>query len=302
MIAGLAIGFTSCDEEDTLSSTEKLGIKENFMPKETETQKVKDIYNEFGVWIRMDYDDAKEVENAMLEKDPYNRGQVTKIDDEYRASAYKYIETLFENVPSEFTNKCFPLDLFIVKSYGAPWWAVDFKRFGRSRFLMSWPNQTKNALTVDLENFDHHYYQDTVLTTKVWANLSGISALLIDEVEDIANAGLPYDEGAVKKIRDMYPYGDPRRDIELNKLAAEGGFISASGSASFESDIAEWIAAIALHSYEEMQVKYLNESPLRKVKYEEVIKFMTSIGWDIQATGNKYSQMKMEYKLPDPQI
>lgn len=297
VIAGLGMCLTACDKEEVLVPSDEIGIKENFEPNESAPQIVKDIYKEYGVWVRMEFEDAAEVGNAMLDNDPYLRGNVEKIEDEYQASAYQYIETLLGNVPGEFAQKHFPLDFFIVKSYGMqPWWGEDFRSFGRSRFLMTWPNKYYGTIDVNLDDYEFHYYQDTVLTSSVWGHLAKISSLRMKPVDEIQSAGMAYNDEAYAKIIEQYKTMSERR-AAWDELAREGGFVTGLGSKSFEQDIADWIQLLAVNSYDEIKAGYLDNSPNRAAKYIEVVKFMNSLGWDIQATGNKYSQMKKEHKL-----
>lgn len=300
MITGLCFMFLSCDnEEDALTPSEEIGIKENFMPGADASAKVKEIYEKYGVWVRMDFEDPEEVENALLDKDAYNRGFVEIIDDEYRESAYKFIETLLGQVPGDFTRKYFPLDIFMVKSYGPPWWGgTPIKTFGRSRFLMNWPNSSRNVMEVNLEDFEYHYYQDTVLTKAVWSNMSRIISLRFELVEEIQAAGWAYTKEHYGKINEQYEWNDPRRKAAYAELAKEGGFITAAGSQTFEQDISDWITLLATSSYNEIKEEYLDNSPNRAAKYIEVIKFINSLGWDIQAVGDLYSEMKETHKIP----
>ncbi|GAB7087874.1 hypothetical protein [Marinifilum fragile] len=303
IIAGCCLFLTSCDKEDDLVSSEEIGIKENFLPGPGISGKEKEIYEKYNLWVRMDFEDPSEVENAMLYKDTYNRGNVTKIDDEYRASAYKYIETLLSDIPEGFVKRFFPIDFFIVKEYGMWWAPTNAKSLGRSRLILQWPNtyddnRGRKVLDVNLEDYDYHYYQDVVLASVVWNVLAGINSLLLESSEEIEAAGWAYGEEATNKIEKEYERGSQEKQDALEELAREGGFISATGSKSFANDIKEWIEVLVLNSYEEVKAEYLDDSPTRTKKYAEVIKYFNDLGWDIQATGNKYAQLRDEHKLP----
>jgi hypothetical protein len=291
--------LTACDKEDTLVPTEDFGMEKKFAPSADAPDIVSSIYDEYGMWVRMDFEEASEVENAMLDKDLYNRGSVTKIEDEYKPSAYKYIETLLDHIPGEFAKKHLPLDLFVVETYGRqPWWGQDMYRFGRSRFLLTWPNQMRDALPVDLTDYDNHYYQDSVLTATVLSNLTSIMSLRIEPVKEIETAGWAYGNEKFAKINDTYSWNDPNRKIAYAELEREGGFVSASGSKSFEVDLSQWMTAIMLLSSEQMKEKFLDNSPKRAAKYLEIVKYFNAVGWDIQAAGDNFSQMREEHKRP----
>jgi len=302
----LSFTLASCEKEEDLKPSDDFGIKALYTPGNDAPQIVKDIYKEHDVWVRMDFDCPSEVAQAVLSKDEfvYARKWVTKIDDDYRASAYKYTEKLFSLFPAEFTKKHFPLDIFIVKDYGKFHWKSNKQEIGRSRFVFCWPNEVQGALDVNLNDFENHFHQDTVLSTYLFNSLFEICCKRFEDKEGLAiqQAGWAYSTDYMDALRAIYPnYSDRKTDkykAELAKIANDGGFIKATGSKSFSVDIKQWMLAIATHSHDEMKKKYLDNSPKRAAKYLEVIKFMKSKGWDIQATGNKYSELKKKHKLP----
>ena len=91
-----------------------------------------------------------------------------------------------------------------------------------------------------------------------------------------------------------------RYNDEVAKFCAAGGFIPTESSAGvlgagnseeFIIDFASWARLIVTESYDNIKVKYLDNSIPRRAKYDALIKFFDSYDWDIQAAGNRYRQM-----------
>ncbi|SHG13189.1 hypothetical protein [Pedobacter caeni] len=294
----LAVLLWSCKKGETLTNREDLKFEETFSPPADADPAVKELYQNHNVWMRMDFKDWKEVTNAILDSDPTNRFGVEKIADEDRQSAILYTKTLMSGVAPKFSKSYFPLELFFVKSYGKGYFAKDIKRIGRSRLVVCWPNKMKDALPV--LNPENHYYQDSVLSTFIWAELSSMVTLRIPEpVKEFADAGKAYDNGAaadkIKKEFDKDKDAE-KRDAAYALLAASGGFIESSGATSFENDFSSWMRLLALESKENIKKKYLDNSPARAKKYEAFVRYLHSQGWDIQAMGNTYRAKFDAYK------
>jgi hypothetical protein len=294
----LAVLLWSCKKEEVLNSTEDLKFENAFSPPADADPAVKELYQSYNVWMRMDFKEWKEVTNAILDNDPFNRFGVEKIADQERPAAILYTKALMSGVAPKYAKAFFPLELFFVKSYGRGYSAENIKKIGRSRLVICWPNQMTNALPV--LNPERHYYQDSVLSNAIWAQLSSMITLRIPEpVKAFADAGKAYDNGAaVDKIRKEY---DKDRDVEkrdaaYDLLAMTGGFIEASGSSSFENDFSSWLRLVALESKENIKRKYLDNSPARAKKYETFVAYLQSQGWDIQAMGNTYRARFDAYK------
>lgn len=300
LIIGIVSLFLSCSKEEILTSSDKFGIVEIFEPGSDAPQVVKDLFRQYGVWVRMDWKDDATVKNAFLSKDLYNRYPVLKVDADKQASAYTYITVFLNQVPAGFVKKNFPLEIFVVKKYGYPWSPSSIQSFGRSRLLINWPNTTYKALPEVKEPL-YHFYQDTVLASAMWGQMAGILAQRVEPIKSFITVGTPYDEGeAIDKIYDDYytDYDNDKKDRRLKELADAGGFIEGSGSRSFRSDLGQWIAEIATSSYQEMNDKYLKGSLKHQLKYEAVVEYFKTQGWDIQATGNNFSKMKKEHPYP----
>lgn len=304
VISLMSIAFFACDNEEELLPTEDFRYSDLFQPSDTANQIEKDLFNKYGVRIRLDFNKKKDVTVAYLADDPYNRYPIPKVEEEHRASAYTYAQTLLENVPEEYTKKFFPLDIFFVKQYGGGWWKEDMKMLGRSRLVICWPNQMRNALP-EIKEPEYHYYQDSVLTSMVWGNLSSMIAARLDEpISEFAAAGNPYDGGETySKIQSQY-WEDGDKETMMASMALlerEGGYIKGSGSKSFKIDFGHWLSLLATESYENIKEKYLDNSPKRKAKYDIIIEYFNEMGWDIQATGNKYREMHDLHPYPAPE-
>jgi len=295
---GLSTTFAACKKEESPIASDDLKIPQMFSPAADADPKVKSIYNDYGLWIRMDFKDAKEVSNGILFTDVNNRFGATKIDDNKRQEAIVYTESLMSNVPAKFTKALFPLEFFYVKTYNGSWWATDMQVIGRSRLLITWPNKMLNSLPVT--DPATHYYRDSVLTRAVWSSLGTMmTPRMGSPIEGFELAGKAYDNGLVAdRIQSDYfkDYDVAKRDAALDELAKSGGFITGSGSRSFEADFPQWIRLMATESYANIKKQYLDNSPRRAKKYEVLIKFFNSYGWDIQATGNQYRQKLDLYK------
>lgn len=293
-----------CDNENNPVASEDLGIPAMFAPGEDADPRVKKMFEDYGLWVRMDFTDTKEVTNAILAEDVNNRYGATMIDNEYRESAIIYTQTFLGNVSKEFTKAFFPLELFFVKTYNGGWWAADYQRIGRSRFVLCWPNQMDGAIEItDPANL---YYQDSVVTRCIWDNFGNMIASRFDEpLDEFARAGRAYDKGeAYDNIRKQFDKDkdEAKYDEAIRELCELGGFITAAGAASFESDFATWLRLLAMESYENIKKEYLDNSVARAAKYEILIRFFKGYNWDIQAAGNKFRQKYNEYKatLPPP--
>lgn len=300
LIIGIALLFVACKKEDTLSPSDKFGLIELFEPGSDTPQVVKDLFSQYGVWVRMDWTNDDIVKNAYLGQDLYNSYPVLKVDADKQASAYTYITTFLNQAPAAFVRKNFPLDIFIVKTYGNPEYPMSIMLLGRSRLLFDWPNSTYNALAIVKEP-QYHFYQDTILAQELWDKMATVIAQKIEPIKDFITVGTPYDNGtALRKIYDDYyiDYDYEKMQQRLEELANAGGFIDGSGSRSFKTDIAQWITQIAISSYQEIYDKYLKNSLKHQLKYKAVIDYFNTQGWDIQATGNNFSQIKKDHPYP----
>ncbi|NSL87255.1 hypothetical protein ECE50_010470 [Chitinophaga sp. Mgbs1] len=287
-----AVSLSSCSKEDNPGFTPDLGIAKKYMPPADAPAEIKAMYEHYGVWMRMDFNDWKEVTNGVLATDPINRWGVGKIEPAYRSSATIYAQTLLSQVTETFAKRFFPLELFFVKSYSGSFWKKDITTIGRSRLIICWPNEMYGALPVT--DPERHYFMDTVLTRRVWQELGGqIAGRMEQPITAFVLGGKAYDNGeAYDKILKQYQQdGDQvARDAANAELARNGGYISANGSRSFESDFPDWLSLIATESYENIKAKYLDNSPARARKYEVIIRHFNSYGWDIQKIGNEYRQ------------
>ena len=157
MVMLATFSLVSCSDEDDLKPSESLGIPEMFSPAADADARVKEMYNDYGLWVRMDFTDWHEVTNAYLYEDVNNRMGATMIDDTCRENAIIFSQTLLSNVSKEFAKAYFPLELFFVKTYNGSWWAADYAQLGRSRFVLCWPNQMEGALPVTKEANPDYY-------------------------------------------------------------------------------------------------------------------------------------------------
>ena len=176
MVMLATFSLVSCSDEDDLKPSESLGIPEMFSPAADVDARVKEMYNDYGLWVRMDFTDWHEVTNAYLYEDVNNRMGATMIDDTCRENAIIFSQTLLSNVSKEFAKAYFPLELFFVKTYNGSWWAADYAQLGRSRFVLCWPNQMEGALPVTKEANPDYYYQDSLISGLIWKNFGTMIA------------------------------------------------------------------------------------------------------------------------------
>lgn len=295
----LIILVAACKKEERPTATDDLKIPELFAPPEDSDPQVKSLYKDYGVWIRMDFNHWREVTNGILFNDVNNsRFGATKIEDSKRQEAIVYSKTLLSNFSQKFVESFFPLELFYVKTYNGSVFATDLQVIGRSRLVITWPNKMLRSQPVT--NPEIHYYKDSVLTRAILSNIAGMIVQRMDNpIEGFEMAGKPYDNGvASDKIRDQYLVDRDavKRDAAYNELARTGGYITGPSSRSFVSDFPQWFTLMSTESYENIKKGYLDNNEMRTRKYEILIKFFNSYGWDIQAAGNKYRQQLDLYK------
>lgn len=292
-IALLSLLLCGCDKENSPEASGDLGIAGMFGPKETDAPIVKELYKNYGLWVRMDFTDPKEVGYTSIAQDPWGYYGTTPIESENRESALVYTKALMSNVPEAYANHFFPLEFFFVKMYG---YATNIKQIGRSRLVIAWPSQLEGALPVtDPEN---HYYQDSVLATSVWAKIGNMIALrYVEPLNEFVAAGKAYDNGAVfDKIEELYENDSVMLAKKSEEFCSSSGYIYGSGSYSFSTDFGQWINLLAVESYDNIKKNYLDNSPMRAAKYKIIIEHLKGNGWDIQATGNKYREKYDAYK------
>ena len=104
MVMLATFSLVSCSDEDDLKPSESLGIPEMFSPAADADARVKEMYNDYGLWVRMDFTDWHEVTNAYLYEDVNNRMGATMIDDTCRENAIIFSQTLLSNVCKLFGN------------------------------------------------------------------------------------------------------------------------------------------------------------------------------------------------------
>lgn len=293
-----------CTKENDPVASDNLGIPELFAPDANADPVVKMLYNDYGLWVKMDFKDSKEVTNAILSEDVNNRYGATMIDDTCRQEALTYTKTLMSNISKRYAKAFFPLEFFYVKTYNGSYWKADYQRIGRSRLVICWPNEMVGALpVVDEEN---HYYQDSVLTYAIWQEVGGmISARMEEPIKEFVLVGKAYDKGeAYDNIREQYDKdGDEEKyGAAVKELCEIGGFISPSGAGSFEADFSGWLNLIVLESYDNIKKNYLDNSRIRAAKYDIIIEYFKGYDWDIQAAGDKYRQRFDEYKASLPPV
>jgi hypothetical protein len=297
IIAALLAG--GCTGENDPVASESLGILDMFTPGEDADPEVRQIFDDYGVWVRTYFASAREITNSSLEIDANNaRYGAQLLDDERLPEVYAYTSALLSNVTGEFTKTFFPLEIFYVKSYGASYWPTPLKILGRNRLIISWPNDPNNTEPVaDLANY---YYQDSVLADGVWRLIaSSIAARLATPIEEFVTAGKAHDNGkAYDQILNAY-YADrdiEKRDAALEELTSTGGYLSGGGSRDFRTDFADWLRLLATESHANIKRDYLDNSKARANKYEIVVNFARRYQWNIQAAGNKFRQQHNAYK------
>lgn len=304
---GLACFAAACNNEDDPVASEDLGIVDMFSPGADADQEVKDMYNEYGVWVRTSASSTEELGNAIIAENGnmLARGSFENLDEACKPEVYTYMETLLSQVSPEFAKTYFPQDFFFLKSC-RDYIDQNFLQIGRSRLIICWPNQMEGCIPVT--DPDKHYYQDSVLTTAIWNRLVDMITLRMDEdlLPDFIAAGKMYDGGEASDAIDDQYYEDldaEKWEASMKELADEGGFISGYGSSDFRSDIGEWIVLLLTESYENIQHDYLNNNAMRTQKYEILVNWLKdNFDWDIQAAGNKFRAEYDAYKatLPPP--
>ncbi|RXQ90960.1 hypothetical protein EO244_12715 [Ancylomarina salipaludis] len=292
IIVFFSLCLISCEKEDDILPTEDIAIEQLFKPSVDAHPMEVALYDKYNVWVRTTFEKETDVTNSPLYKD-IGLKTIVAVDDEYIESAYKYYSTLLENLPPSFCKLYLPSEIFLVKEASGYYGVQLNVNIGRSRFVSMWPNSSPRVPwisreEIDLEDYDDHYYKDKDLASDVWSKLVDISGQLLDHSMDIENAGWPYS----KTYREEYfklPWSE--RGPLRKKIEDEGGFISWSGSLSFETDIAGWMKLIILNSYDTIKSQHLDKSEAKTKKYKAVIKYFNDLGWDIQATGNKYEEL-----------
>ncbi len=292
--------MSSCKKESSILPTDELGFEELFKPKQDANPIEKSLYADYNVWVRMDFNESREVYNSYLGQDVNNaRFPVYKVDEDKRESAYIYIQTLLSNVSKEYAQQLMPNEIFFVKNYGHPLWDTQFNAIARNRLAFVWPNETSGAQpVVDMEN---HYYIDSALTRATWGELSKmIGSRITEEIPNFEKIGKPYDGGvAFTKIRDQYfiDYDRDKRDREWQALADQGGYLDPYASFSFKDEYAAFFKLLLLESYENINKQYLQGNAMRRQKYDVFVKyFKDKYNWDIQASGNKYREKLDSFK------
>lgn len=305
--AGLIFFTVACNNEDDPIASENLGIVDMFSPGADADQEVKDMYNEYGVWVRTSANSVPELANAIIAESGQLAayGSFENLDESCKSEVYTYMKTLLSKVPVNFAKTYFPQDFFFLKSLRT-WSDENLLKIGRSRLIIVWPNQMEGCIPVtDPAN---HYYQDSVLTTTIWSNLVEMVTLRMDEnlIPEFGAAGKMYDGGeAAQAIDNEYytDYDEEKWETSMKKLADEGGFISGYGSRNFRTDFGEWIQLLLTESYENIKREYLDNNAMRTAKYEILISWLKeNFDWDIQACGNEFREKYDAYKatLPPP--
>lgn len=300
VLLNLTLSGCSKSKEDVLTPSAELGFEQQFKPKENANPIEKSLFNDYTVWVRMDFNDSREVYNSYLGQDGVNaRFPAQKVDADKQQSAYVYMQTLLSNVSKEYALQLMPNEIFFVKTYGHPAWGYQFYVIARNRLAFVWPNNTYGSQpVVDPIN---HYYRDSVLTREVWNNISKmIGDRITEEIPNFQKIGKPYDGGAAfVKIRDQYfiDYDLDKRNQGWQAVADQGGYLDAYSSFSFKDEYAAFFKLLLLESYENINKNYLVGNVMRRQKYDLFVKyFKDKYNWDIQATGNKYRQQLDLYK------
>lgn len=299
LLSVLVLFMCGCDDEKNPVASDDLGFTKLFGPNEDADPIVKEIYDKYGVWVRMDFDDQLEVTNGILGAE-VNKCTVVKIEDKDRESALIYMKTLMSNVDPGYAKKFFPLEFFFVNKFIAGW-AKDKAPIGRSRLLITWPFLYGNAI----ERPDNHYYEDDYLASSIWNEVASmITSRIPGTIAEFANAGKAYDGGAA---RDQM-WAEYEKDDDWDKVVATkqaicdaGGHVSFSGSVSFEVDFAQWLSLVVTESYDNIKEWYLDGGKTYQDKYNALISYFNAQGWDIQAAGNLYREKNDAYydSLPD---
>ncbi|MDR1273718.1 MAG: hypothetical protein LBK12_04135, partial [Odoribacteraceae bacterium] len=297
IIAALLAG--GCSDESHPVASDNLGILDMFTPGADAAPEARQIFDDYGVWVRTRFASVQEITNGILEVDATVRRYGAENLDEGRLhEVYAYSSALLSNVSREFTRAFFPLEIFYVKTYGASYWIYPLKLLGRSRLIISWPNDPAN--TAPVADPANYYYQDSTLATGVWRLIAtSITARLEEPVAEFVAAGKAYDNGkAYDQILNAYysDYDVAKYDAAIEELMNTGGYLSGGGSRDFRSDFADWIRLLATESRENIQRDYLDNSAALANKYEAVVNFARRYQWDIQAAGNKFRQQYDAHK------
>lgn len=300
----LNISLNSCTKKEAeLSPSESLGFEQQFKPEADANPIEKALFEEYNVWVRMDFKDSREVYNSYLGQDVNNaRFPAAKVDVDQRQSAYVYMQTLLSNVSKEYALQVMPNEVFFIKTYGHPAYGYNFNVIARNRLAFVWPNQTYGSQpVVDMET---HYYRDSALTREVWNNLSKmIGDRIPEEIPGFEQIGKPYDNGtAFTKIRDQFfiDRDYDKRDNGWKAIADQGGYLDAYSSFSFKDEYAAFFKLLLLESYEDINRDYLVGNAMRREKYDVFVKyFKDKYSWDIQASGNKYRAMLDSFPKPE---
>lgn len=299
-VALLSLTFASCSKEESPVPSDELGFEQQFKPRADANPIEKSLYNDYNVWVRMDFKDYREVYNSYLGQDVnMSRFPIEMVAADKRESAYIYMQTLLSNVSKEYAQQLMPNEIFFVKNYGHPLYGYQFSVIARNRLAFVWPNATYGAQpVVDVQN---HYYIDSALTKEVWNNLSKmIGDRITEEIPNFEKIGKPYDGGAAfTKIRDQYfiDYDLAKRNRDWQTLADQGGYLDQYASFSFKDEYAAFFKLILLESYENINKNYLAGNAMRRQKYDLFVKyFKDKYNWDIQAAGNKYREKLNSFK------
>lgn len=287
----LTITLSSCSKEGSIVATDELGFEHRFSPKDDELPAVKQMFEKYNLWLRFNFTDPKEVTNSILFDDVNNRFGATQIDPDMTPSALMFVDTLLHNSSVKFVREIFPPEFFFVKTYNGSFWKQDIGVLGRTRLVVCWPNERAGTQPITVP--ETHYYQDSVLTRMVWSSLSGMLAQRMPlEIPGFVAAGMPYDNGkALDEITTRYQSTNDTETYqeELSTLAAERGYIAASGSRSYTTDLAQWISLLVTESYENIKENYLDNSVSRTEKYKIFTEYLKKeYNWDIQSSGNNY--------------
>ncbi|MFD2554370.1 hypothetical protein [Sphingobacterium tabacisoli] len=285
----------ACKKDDKISASEEFGFEERFSPKEDELPVIKEMFKTYDLWLRLNFKDAKEVTNSILMQDPGNRYGATPLAEEMKPSAIMFVDTLLHNVSTDYVRRVFPREFFFVKTYDGSYWEKNIHALGRTRLIVCWPNKVKDAQPITVP--ETHYYQDSVVTRMVWSSLSNMLVQRMEqEIPGFEAAGMPYDNGKIMdEISKNYPGNSEEaieiRQAELTKMAAERGYVSASGSRTYDTDLSQWLSLLVLESFDNIKTKYLDNSPKRTEKYKVLTEYLKKeYNWDIQAAGNKYRE------------
>lgn len=339
LAAAVVFAAPACSDHEKPTPSEDLGLAEMLSPSDDEDPRVLSAYNDYGVWVRMEITDPRGIYITPLVTGDAgaNWHDALEIEPAYVNSGLIYMQTLLGNTSKEFTNAFFPLEWWLVKSYGGSSWNYQFRVLGRSRYIMRWPNGTEGALP-EITDPANHYYQDSVVTYNSWYYLAQSCAMHMEGgIKEFVSSGKAYDGGdgatalqkqynsevaaakllepetlddilpgeTLKEARDRIrtaavAVADAKYEVSLANFRAAGGFVTTAGASSFTNDFAGWTALLATESYANIKAQYLDNSLARKAKYDAIVTFFKSYNWDIQATGNKFRLEYDKYKATLP--